>query len=781
MPIKMKSSLIVFILSIFAQFAESQVPVQTLRGVITDKDSKQSLPGATVVILNTDPLLGTTSDADGKFKISNIPVGRYSVKISYIGYEPSGINELLIGSGKEVVLNIELKESLSQLGEVNITAENNKDRTINSMAMVSARQVSVEEASRYAGSIDDPARLVAAYAGVSGNFASNGIVIRGNSPRGLKWRMEGADIPNPSHFAEITAFGAGAFTALSSQMLSNSDFFTGAFPAEYGNALSGVFDLHLRNGNTENYEHTFQAGTLGIDISSEGPFKRGKGSSYLFNYRYSTFALIAPLLPDDAGGIRYQDLSLKMNYPLGKNGTLSAWGIGALDRSTSKAETDMNNWEFYQDREQVDSRLGFAAGGIQYKLLLGSRSWISNSLAYSGNFLGWEQDRLDSNMLFYRNEEVDNLLQKISLSSSYNHKFSSRHSNRTGFIINYMDYNIRLSNSATAGIPLQSSVDDQGRSHILQFFTQSRFDLSEKTSCTAGVHVLEFGLGNVFSIEPRFQFKWQFNPVQSVSFGYGLHSQTELLPFYLVEFPDGNKPNKNMGFTGSHHIVLAYEWLPSENLRIKAEPYIQLLYHVPVKDGTSFSMLNLEQDWFLHDTLIPEGTGRNLGIDLTVERFLVKGFYYLLSASVFRSYYTGGDGIERPTRYDRRFTANFLCGREWKTGPKKHNLFGLNLRLTIMGGERLTPVLENESFAAGEVINDESRAFEDKKPDPFVACINLTYRKNKTRYAGTWSLQLVNFTGTREHYGYRMNLKTGYPEAEREMLIFPNISYKVEF
>ncbi len=206
-----------------------------------------------------------------------------------------------------------------------------------------------------------------------------------------------------------------------------------------------------------------------------------------------------------------------------------------------------------------------------------------------------------------------------------------------------------------------------------------------------------------------------------------------------------------------------------------------MLYHVPVKDASSFSMLNLEQDWFLHDTLVPEGRGRNLGLDLTVEKFLVNGFYYLFSATVFRSLYTGGDGIERPSRYDRRFTGNFLCGKEWKTGSAKQNLTGINLRVTYMGGERLTPVLEDESYLAKEVIYDDTKAFESKKPDPFVACFNFTYRINKENHASIWSLQLVNFTGTREYYGYRMNLKTGYPEAEREMLIFPNLSYKLEF
>lgn len=759
----------------------AQQPVQTLKGKIVDRDSKQPLPGATVAIVNTQPLIGGSTDADGKYRIEKIPVGRHTIRISFMGYEPYEVKEFMIGSGKEAELNIELKESVSQLNAVEIKATTNKEKPLNSMAMVSARQLSVEEASRYAGSLDDPSRLASSFAGVAGNFSSNGIVIRGNAPRGLQWRMEGADIPNPNHFADVTAFGAGAFTALSSQMMANSDFFTGAFPAEYGNALSGIFDLHLRNGNTDKHEHTFQIGTLGIDLSSEGPFKKGKNSSYLFNYRYSTFALLSALLPEDAGGIKYQDLCFKLNFPTQKAGTFSVWGISALDKSGQKSEKEISKWKYFQDKEEITNKSGMGAGGVQHKISLSKKSYLSSSISFSGNYLKWDQDRMDSLLILRPTQRIENTLYKVSLSSTLNYKFNARHTNRTGFTVSSQHYSIHIDHSDDAYHPLSGMVNEKNNSQLLQFFTQSKYALSDNFSFLAGIHTQYFALSEAWSIEPRVNMQWQINALQNISLGYGLHGQTELLPFYLIHLPDGSQPNKNLGFTKSHHIVLGYENQLNENLRIKVEPYVQFLFDVPVIPNSSFSLQNIEQDWFVQDSLVAKGKGRNMGIDITIERFLNKGYYFLLTGTIFQSRYKADDRIERPSRFDKGFVVNFLAGKEWKVGKNKQNILSLNFRAGYHGGDRLSPVDVAASQLKQEVVYDETRAFSDRKPDAFVADITCQYRINKKNHASVWSLQIVNVTGTEEFYGYRINLKTGLPEPQRERLILPNISYKIEF
>lgn len=250
--------------------------LQTVRGIVYEDATGSPLEYAMVKVMNADPSIGSMTDSLGRFSL-RVPVGRHDIEVSFLGYEPVMLKEILVGSSKEIVLNIGMTERLTTLDDLVVTAQVNKAKPLNSMAIAGGRMLSTEEAGRYAGGMDDPARLVSTFAGVSSNVGNNGIVVRGNAPRSLQWRLEDVEIPNPNHFADVTTFGGGGFTSLSSFVLGNSDFFTGAFTAEYSNALSGVFDLNMRNGNCNRWEHAFKVGVLGIDLSSEGPFKKGYG------------------------------------------------------------------------------------------------------------------------------------------------------------------------------------------------------------------------------------------------------------------------------------------------------------------------------------------------------------------------------------------------------------------------------------------------------------------------------------------------------------------------
>jgi hypothetical protein len=773
-----------FLLLLFATCLKAQTITQTVKGTIIDQANELPLPGATVVILHTEPLLGAASDANGNFRIEKVPVGRYDIKVSYLGYEPYMMKEIMIGSGKETVLNIRLKESPSELKAVEIKANTNKEQAINTMATLSARQLSVEEAARYAGGFDDPARLASSFAGVTGSLGNNGIIVRGNTPRGLLWEMESVEISNPSHFADVIAFGAGGITALSSQMLANSDFYTGAFPAEYGNALSGVFDIKLRNGNNEKRENTFQLGVIGTDISSEGPFVKGGKSSYLFNYRYSTYSLIASILPDDAGGNKYQDLSFKMNFPTQKAGTFSLWGLGSFDQTKVKAETNPLKWEFDQDMEKVNSNQGMGALGFSNKLIIGKSSLLSSTLAVSGNGLGWDAKRINSSLGYNPKENLKNNTWKYTFSTSYNHKFSAKHTNKTGITIENLNYDIDIKHSGPVGTPMVETVNEQGNSFLLQAFSQSKFDITRNITLNAGVHAQYFVLNDHYSVEPRIGMKWQVAPGHSFSIGYGNHSRLEMLGIYLARtYHSGSysQPNKKLDFTKANHFVLGYDCNLGEFTHLKIEPYYQMLYNIPVIPDSSFSLINVDKNWFINDSLVSKGKGTNIGVDITLERYLNNGFYYLLTASVFDSKYKGGDGKEYNTRYNKNFVINLLAGKEWRTGRKNNNIFGLNGKVTYMGGDHISPVNVQASLEEKDVVYDEYHAFSNRKPDVLYVSTTISYRINKAHHASIWSLQLLNVTGTREFNGYRYNYIANKIEKEQEAIIVPNISYKIEF
>jgi hypothetical protein len=761
----------------------SQSLTQTVKGTVIDKDSKIPLPGAMVMIIETNPVIGSVSDLQGNFKLAGIPVGRYNLQITYIGYDPLILSEVLVATGKETVVSAELKESATTLGQVEVKAFARKDQAVNSMAMISARQLTMEEASRYAGGIDDPARLASSFAGVAGSLSSNAIVIRGNAPKGLLWRMEGVEIPNPSHFANVTTFGGGGLTALSSQMLANSDFYTGAFPAEFGNALSGVFDMRMRNGNNERREHTFKAGLTGLDFSSEGPFKNGKRSSYLFNYRYSTLALISPLLPENAQGIRYQDLSFKINLPAGKWGNLDLWGLLSTDVSGSQVKSDSSSWEYYQDFEKDQNRNRMGVMGMNHQIILNDNTYLHTSLAGTGNYIYWNRQRLNQQMDFYPKDEIAQNNRKYSLEVFINHKFGPRHTNRSGFTLNRLTYNVDLKSSPDGG-SLQAYAEEKGGSGLLQVYTQSRVEIVPGIILNAGVHSQWFTLNNSLTLEPRAGIKWRISEKQSVNMAYGLHSRLEPIGFYLAQqnLSGGTIwPNKDLGLTKARHFVLGYELTTGVFSRLRLEPYYQRLFDVPVIPRSSFSMANLEMDWFFNDSLVNQGTGTNVGIDITLERFLRNGYYYLCTASLFDSKYTGGDGIERNARFDKNYVVNLLFGKEWKAGNSRNNIIGLNWRFSLIGGDRISPVNYAASEAIHDVVYDEVHAFANRKPETYYLDFTATWQRNKPRFSSTWSLQFVNLLFQKEFYGYRYNLRTHGVDPQKEAVVIPNISYKINF
>lgn len=776
--------LIITLISAIGNFVSAQDLTQTVRGKIIDEVTEFPLIGATIYVTGSDPVLGASADIDGEFEIKNVPIGRQTLNISFVGYEPVVIPDILIHSGKSVYLEIKMKEQAFAMDEIVIEAEKDKDVPINDLAGVSTRTFSVEETQRYAGGLDDPGRMVTAFAGVTPTtLGQNAIIIRGNAPKGVQWRMEGIEIPSPSHFAGATITGGGFVTLLSSHVLANSDFLTGAFPSEYGNALSGVFDMNLRSGNNQERENTFQAGLLGIDFASEGPISKNSKASYLFNYRYSTLGLIEPVLPEETNTIRYQDLSFKLNFPTKKAGEFSFWGVGGKDfgKKNEKLIMDQSLWEIEDDLQDYEYGFLVGASGIKHKINFGKNTMWKSSVVASVNDSYWDIDRLNESLELHPESRVDNVTGQFSFSSILNHKFSRRHKNRTGIMAHQHFYDIRIQEANDSGDPLTTIVDNNGSNSRWQFFSQSRFDLSNSITLNVGLHSQFFQLNKQFTLEPRANLQWHINDTKSVSIGYGNHSQMEDLKVYFIQNNSGEKVNEDLKMTRAHHLVLSYDWLIKDNLRLKIEPYYQYLYDAPVIADSSFSMLNFEQDWFLTADLVNEGKGRNYGVDLTLERFLDNNIYYLITGSVFKSEYRGGDGIWRDTRFNRGYAFNILGGKEWKLGATGNKWLGLNIRMNLMGGLRFSPVDVNSSISDKEVVYNENDAFSNQAPSINYVDFTISYRKNKKKHSSVWTLQVKNALGYEDFDGHRYNFMRNIVEEDNSTIVIPNLSYKIEF
>jgi len=752
----------------------------TLRGIVTDAVTSEPLPGANVVIQDTNRPKGTATNKDGQFEIKNIPLGRHDIKVSFLGYKPVIRTGVMVSLGKEVVLHVQLEQQVFKGEEVTVSPGKQKDQPLNDMAFVSARSFTVEETRRYAGGLDDPARMATAFAGVSsaGGIQQNALVIRGNAPKNVQWRLQGAEIPNPNHFAGLSVMGGGGLTLFSSQLLADSDFMTGAFPAQYGNALSGIFDINFRTGNSEKKEYTAQIGVNGLEVAAEGPFSKRESSTYLFNYRYSTLALLMPLLPTE-GGIRYQDLSFNMDFKTSRAGRFQFWGIGGWDGQDMNPTYDRSKWKYeFWDRIKYRMNLGIGATGITHKLLLGKNSVLKTSVATTANYTHWDQQQLDDNMDLQPNLFIDNTTGTLVGRSYLNHRFSRRHVNRTGVSIRHMYYKLNVEGAPDDQPPLSNYVDGQGSSNLIQAFSQSRIELFPDLTLQAGIHMQWFTLNNEATVEPRLGFEWSLTEQSSIHLGYGNHSQTDDLRIYFVQ-PSAGYPNQSIKMSKAREVVAGYKLTLNKNIRLKFEAYDQYLYDIPVIVDSSFSMTNFVQDWTFSESLVNNGKGQNYGLEVTLERFLNDNYYYLFTGTVYNSRYKGGDGIWRDTRFDQDFAFNLLGGKEfsWNDGS---NILGANLRVSYLGGERHSPINPSESRKMEDVRFYERRAFEKKFPDRLIADFTVTYRINHEKYSSIWALQVKNALLAKDR-SYAYNLKTNHVDLVKEGAPLPILSYKIEF
>ncbi len=756
---------------------------QMVRGTISDADSKIPLIGATIIVDGIEPLMGAATDMDGNFRLDRVPVGRHHFRVSYSGYEPFVVSEILVGSGKEVILIIELKETSVTMGEVVVNANTNKDRLLNSMATLSARTFSVEETSRYAGGLDDPARLASAFAGVTTTqTTNNAIIIRGNSPRGVLWRFEGVDVPAAFHFPNVDFIGGGGFTVLSNQMLRNSDFYTGAFPAEYGNATSGVFDIKMRTGNAEKREHTAGISLIGIDFSSEGPFVEDKSATYLFNYRYSTLGLIGTLtnFPNIP---KFQDVSYMMNFPTKKAGTFSFWGLGAHDINTKTAESDTLKWETDYDRTGQDYYNRFGAVGLSHRFTLGNSTFIHSTLSADAMRYGMEKEEFtfDSRLLptdFIRSTEG-----KFTFRSTVFHRYSSRITSLSGVTVNrlFYDNNIEL---AFRDNPEEMStfVNTSGTGFSTQLFTQIKVALLPNLSTNFGVHSMYLDVNGKTTFEPRAGFSWNITQRDEISFAYGLHSQMEELRTYYSQVDNNGTietPNTQLDFMKSHHFVLGYNRKMSAVMRVIIEPYYQILQDIPAYSNSPFAIINVTSGWAINKPLQNSGTGQNYGIDVTIEQFLRDGYFFLVTGSLFESTYVGGDGVEYSTRFNRGHVVNLLVGKEWMV--KDRNMLSFSTKVTYMGGLRYTPALYAESVEAQMYIPDELRAFASQFPASTGVDFTINYRINRARSSGVWSLMVKNALLEPDYSDPFYDFITKDVIIDKMKLPIPALGYKIEF
>jgi hypothetical protein len=787
---KLLIGIVLAVLLALSSFAQS---TQTIRGKVVDEINNEPLPGVNVQVISTGEMLGSATDTDGNFRIDNVPVGRHTLKITYIGYEEQVIPNVLVTAGKEVILNLGLTESIRQLSEIVVVANTKDDKTAtnNELAVVSARSFNVDDTKRYAGALGDPSRMAANFAGViGGDDSRNDIVVRGNSPTGMLWQLEGLNIPNPNHFGSLNSTG-GPVSMLNNNNLDKSDFMTSAFPAQYGNAVAGVFDIRLREGNNQKHEFVSQVGFNGFEVGAEGPFSKNNKGSYIVNYRYSTLGIFDALGIEFGTGSNiplYQDLNFKLTFPSKNGGKWSLFGLAgksAIDLLGSEADLDGDSGDLYGNENQdLFPRYKTGIAGVSFEKSLSPKTYVKITTGISSAEESFRGDSLvrdnnDAVTARYARGEAEFTTRKLSALAIFRTKLNAKNSLTYGGYVDVLNFDL-YNRDIYANVGRDSvRVNVQDATTLYQGFATWRHRFNTKFSFNAGIHTQYYALNEQAVVEPRLGIQYLINGRQSVSIGYGIHNQIQspYTSYVQTKVADNQYvlTNTQLKFTTSQHAVLTYDWNITDKLRLKAETYYQSLSNVPVEQrATSFSAINTGSSFVPvdQDSLVNKGTGTNYGVELTLERFFSQGYYFLITSSIFDSRYKGSDGIERNTAYNTQYVVNGLFGKEFSLGTKQKFL-SLNLKVTTIGGKYLTPIDVVASQQYGRTIYKESEAFSEKQDAYFRTDLRIAYRKEYKKSTLEFAIDLQNVTNNQNIFAQSYNPRTNTVVTQYQQGFFP--------
>ncbi|HEU5290930.1 MAG TPA: TonB-dependent receptor [Cyclobacteriaceae bacterium] len=744
---------------------------QQVGGRVEDK-FHAPLSGAGIALVKDSERITTVSDADGNFVIENVQPGRYALKVSFTGYQ-FWEKEVLVISSRPLFISVLLEELPSVLGEVEISAS-----TMNEQP--GEQIVSIEKTVRVPANFFDPARVITSYPGVmTANDQNNTIIVRGNSPSGLLWRINGLDVVNPNHLANAGTFSdkpaayGGGVNIISAQLMDHTNFYAGSLPSRYGNALSGVVDMNLRAGDKQQDHYTLQASLIGLDFAAEGPLGKKKNTSFLVNYRSSTIAILSALgakFGDE--DINFQDLTFSVDSDLSRGKKLSVFGFYGFSKNDFEHK-DATKWEIDKDQYDIGYESKNFGTGITFSQSIRKINLYAG-VAVSGN--EQTRDQLASPEI-NKGElgvvHVDQFDARELLISAFGRVEASINSSlfEAGAMVNYMDDELSQNTQVDNALAENKAGSVEGT--LIQPYAQWRIFLSDKWIAQTALRYMYFTFNKSGSLEPRISLEYFPTSQSSLKFSYNLISQLQQAGTYL-------NSNKELEMGKSHRVDVSYKISTHEGYQFTTSLYYQKLFDIPIERmSSSYSLLNSIEAFALPD-LISEGTGDNYGVEVLAEKTFVNQSYFILGSSWYKSSYKGSDEIKRDTRFDGSYMVNLTYGKEWSNLKKEsQRTFGVSSRLLYLGGLRESPIIPDQNSAYTQY--DESKAFENKLGDYFRLDLRLNWRKNKEGYTRTIAIDIQNVLNSQNvAYHYYDHIK-GKVNTQYQLGIIPILVYRIEF
>lgn len=748
----------------FGADLQGQVYQQTIRGQVIDADTGQPLAGATVQLKPGDQ--GGVTDSTGWYRVAGIEPGRYTLWVSYVGYESLEVPEILMATGKESLVSVSMKPTESQLSVVTVRAPRLEAR---SQGCPTVRVLTIEETLRFPATFYDPARLALLLPGVvQANDQSNAMSIRGHSPQALSWRLEGMETVNLNHTANAgtlsdgSTLNGGGVNALSAQLLDNSQLYNGVFPLAYGNAIGGVLDMRLRAGNNEQREHTFQAGFIGVDLATEGPFKKGGRASYLVNYRYSFTGLLSDLgVPLGDETIRFQDLSFNLVFPARDGSKLTFFGVLGLSSNYYEGPADSTQWTSEKEAfDFIDFKSGLANLGFSYSKPIRQKGLLS----LVGGWSGQESSRrAEADFLPFA--EVDEETQnKYSLNALYRYRFRPGQVLESG--AEWLHYNqyLRFDRSGdNPSVPYANYLTDFD-TDLLAAYARWRWEKPHwQASAGARLTAANQYTYRTVHLAPRGYLIWLPTERQQLELSYGLHQQ-------FTAFR-----------AAAHHLVLGYQHKLTPQLTWRMEAYAQRV--LPLEGPASLAQINGQEVADL-PSLPGVNRARYLGVESSLQRLVGNGWYYLLTATLYQATYQRTESDTwLETRFSGRFAGSAIVGREWagQAADQQARRLGFNLAIYLNGGQRVAPIDQAQSQLLNWTVFQTANGYPEQLPTYFRTDLRVYFQRNRTNWNSILSLDIQNVTSY-QNVAYRYYDRLLKAETDRNQLsLIPVISYRVSW
>jgi hypothetical protein len=486
----------------------------------------------------------------------------------------------------------------------------------------------------------------------------------------------------------------------------------------------------------------------------------------------------------------YQDLNFKVVIPTKKAGTFNITAMGGLSYiQLFDSRLPEDEWTFPEYGQNLANGSNLGVIGISNTCFLSPSIRLKTNLYATGSKVYTAIDtftffkREPAPWAGERSSEV-----KYSFSTRLLKKFTKKDNIENGILIDW--YRMQFADSIRARGNFRLNTNVKAEMILLRAFTQWQHRFSDLVSTTAGVNFQYLTLNGSYAVEPRIGMNWIVNDRHTLNFGTGLYSQMQPRVIYYVQapLPDGSyvQTNRELGFTRSLQVAAGYNFRFNDDFRLKSEIYYQYLFNTPVKATIpEYSVINQGHEFFVDrqyaDSLVNEGTGENYGIELTLEKFFSKNYFFLVTASLFNSHYTAYDKKIRSTGFNANYAFNAVTGYEFKIGKRKLGVLSLGLRGTWAGGNPYIPYDVEETVATRQTQMDWEQSFVPRYPDYKRISFRIGIARNRPGYSISFLLDLQYRTNYTNIYLQQIDVISGKIYTFYEMGFFPMGTWKIQF